>query len=74
MKEQANQLIKMWEYWYQIIRDTTDVNGAGFRLNPAGAGDLQSLIHATMEMLEMWIQEEVEKEQDNGESETVQTE
>lgn len=57
----------MWEYWYQIIRDTTDVNGAGFRLNPAAAGDLQFLIKSTMETLEMWPQEEAEKTKVEGE-------
>lgn len=67
MNNQAAQLIRMWEYWYQVIRDTTDVNGAGFRLNPAGAGDLQMLIHATMETLEMLSQEEEEKTKVDGE-------
>lgn len=67
MKNQAAQLTRMWEYWYQIIRDTTDINGAGFRLNPAAAGDLQSLIRATMETLEMQSQEEEEKTKVEGE-------
>lgn len=67
MKNRATQLIRMWEYWYQVIRDTTDVNGTGFRLNPAGAGDLQTLIHATMEILEMRSQEEEEKTKVEGE-------
>lgn len=65
MKEQTLQLIKMWEYWYRIIRDTTDVNGAGFRLNPAGAGDLQLLIKSTMETFEIMLKE-LEEEMNNS--------
>lgn len=55
----------MWEYWYRIIRDTTDVNGAGFRLNPAGAGDLQLLIKSTMETFEIMLKE-LEEEMNNS--------
>ena len=73
MKTIARQLISQWSYWYQIIRDTTDVSGAGFRINPVGAGDLQALIATTMEQLEQWALEEEERSDNDGKEESVQT-
>ena len=73
MKERGRQLISQWSYWYQIIRDTTDVSGPGFRINPVGAGDLQALISITMEAIEQWALEEEERSDNDGKEESVQT-
>lgn len=50
-KPQAQNIARAWEYYYKAIRDTTDVNGQGFRINPVAAGEMQNLILQTMNLL-----------------------
>ena len=64
IKTNAITISNEWEYFYRVIRDTTDVSGPGFRLNPTAAGELQSLISKTNGLLEMIIREETPDETD----------
>ena len=61
-KPTAQNLTRAWEYYYRIIRDTTDVSGPGFRMNPVGAGELQNLIEQTVTLLNDIVREETPDE------------
>ena len=60
----VQNLTRAWEYYYRIIRDTTDVSGPGFRMNPVGAGELQNLIEQTITLLNDIAREETTDETD----------
>lgn len=63
-KQKAQNIAAAWEYYYKSIRDTTDVNGQGYRLNPVAAGELQNLIANTITLLNDITRQEATDETD----------